>query len=281
MEDFICYSIKEKLNALLSITLLPAIFLILLIERLTPIAIPLLFLYASFFYFFKEEKDIWNKYKIEGNSLIVKKITKTQTFNFSRLEKISVQKQVFSLKFQEKTIKIKIDKNTSQLIEYFYKNNIEAIYNKKFSELDESKRLINLDESAVKKHRRLGLIIIFLISVLCSIDLIIERTNDLAIYIFLAISVFCSVMSFVAFLLSFTKKKYSSLEQEYIDKNGFHLLNQFIPFSEIEEMVRIIKKWGIIKLKIKTKNKEESEISTFGFDGDILYEMYLQKKINT
>ena len=88
-------------------------------------------------------------------------------------------------------------------------------------------------------------------------------------------------MSFVAFLLSFTKKKYSSLEQEYIDKNGFHLLNQFIPFSEIEEMVRIIKKWGIIKLKIKTKNTEEYEIFTFGFDGDILYEMYLQKKINT
>ena len=158
---------------------------------------------------------------------------------------------------------------------------LKQFIKKKFSELDESKRLINHDESATKKNRKLSLIIIFLISILCSIDLIIERTNDLAIYIFLAISVFCSVMSFVAFLLSFTKKKYSSLEQEYIDKNGFHLLNQFIPFSEIEEMVRIVKKWGIIKLKIKTKNTEEYEISTFGFDGDILYEMYLQKKINT
>ncbi len=88
-------------------------------------------------------------------------------------------------------------------------------------------------------------------------------------------------MSFAAFLSSFNRKKYSTLEQEYIDKNGFHLLNQFIPFSEIEEMFRLIKKWGIIKLKIKTKKHEEYEISTLGFNGDILYEMYLQKKINT
>ncbi len=281
MEDFIGYTIKEKLNALLSITLLPALFLIGLIERVIPIALPLLFLYATFFIFIKERKDILNKYKIEGNSLIVKKFTKTQAYNFDRLEKISVQKQVFSFQFPEKTIKINLDKNTSQLIEYFYKNNIEAIYNKKFSELNESKRLINLDESAAKKQKRLSVIIIFLISVLCSIDLIIEWSKDLHIYIFLAASIIFSVMSFASFLLSFKRKKYSPREQEYIDKNGFHLLNQFIPFSEIEEMVRIIKKWGIINLKIKTKNNEEYEISTFGFNGDILYEMYLQKKINT
>ena len=281
MEDFIGYTIKEKIDTLLTITLIPIICLIALVEGFTPIAPPLLFLFFVPFYFIKEKRNVWNKYKIENNSLIVKKITKSKTFNFEELEKVIVKKQIFSLKFPKETINIYFDKKTSQLVEFFYKNNIETIYTKKFSELNESKRLINLDESATKKHRRLDVIIIFFISVLCSIDLIIERTNDLAIYIFLAISVFCSVMSFVAFLLSFTKKKYSSLEQEYIDKNGFHLLNQFIPFSEIEEMVRIIKKWGIIKLKIKTKKNEEYEISTFGFDGDILYEMYLQKKINT
>ena len=280
MEDFIGYTIKEKLDFLLSITLLPAICLIALILKFSPKAIPL-FLLCSILFYVKEKRFVWNKYKIENNSLIVKKITKTQTFNFDELEKVLVKKQVFSLKFPSETVSIIIDKKTSEVIEYFYKNYIEAIYKKKFSELDESKRLINHDESATKKHRKLSLIIIFLISVLCSIDLIIERTNDLAIYIFLAISVFLSIISFVAFLLSFKKKKYSTLEQEYIDKYGFHLLNQFIPFSEIEEMVRIIKKWGIIKLKIKTKKNEDYEISTFGFDGDILYEMYLQKKITT
>ena len=280
MEDFIGYTIKEKFDFLLSITLMPAICLIALILKFSPKAIPLFLLFTTIFYV-KEKRFVWNTYKIENNSLIVRKITKTQTFNFDMLEKVLVKKQVFSFIFPSETVSIHVDKKTTEIIEYFYKNYIETIYKKKFSELDESKRLINIDESATKKHKRQGLIIIFLISVLCSIDLIIERTNDLAIYIFLAISVFCSVMSFVAFLLSFTKKKYSSLEQEYIDKNGFHLLNQFIPFSEIEEMVRIIKKWGNIKLKIKTKNTEEYEISTFGFDGDILYEMYLQKKINT
>lgn len=281
MKDFIGYTIKEKIDTLLTITLIPIICLIALIEGFTPIVPSLLFLFFVPFYFIKEKRNVWNKYKIENNSLIVKKFIKSKTFNFEELEKVIVKKQIFSLKFPKETINIYFDKKTSQLVEYFYKNNIEAIYNKKFSELDESKRLINLDESATKKHRRLDVIIIFFISVLCSIDLIIERTNDFAIYIFLSISVFLSIISFVAFLLSFKKKKYSTLEQEYIDKYGFHLLNQFIPFSEIEEIVKIIKKWGIIKLKIKTKKNEEYEISTFGFDGDILYEMYLQKKINT
>lgn len=57
-------------------------------------------------------------------------------------------------------------------------------------------------------------------------------------------------------------------------------MNEFIPFSEISEMAKIVKKWNLVNLKLKTKDNKEYEISTVGFNGDVLYEMYLTKKIN-
>ena len=57
-------------------------------------------------------------------------------------------------------------------------------------------------------------------------------------------------------------------------------MNEFIPFSEISEMAKIVKKWSLVNLKLKTKDNKEYEISTIGFNGDVLYEMYLAKKIN-
>ncbi len=110
-------------------------------------------------------------------------------------------------------------------------------------------------------------------------DVFFERPNEIIDYIFMATTVACAIFFIIAFFKSFKKVKVSDSENEYIDKNGFPLKDLFIPFCETEEIFKVIKKWGIIKLKIKTKKDEEYEIPTFGFYGDILYEMYLQKKI--
>lgn len=279
MEDFIGYSVKEKLSTLLTAVFISALAVFFLIEGSGPISIPLVML-ASVFFYIKEKRSVWNKYKIENNFLIIKRFKKMQMFDLGIVEKVMVKGDALILKFQCEVFKIFADKNASKIIEYFFKNNIESIYNKKFAELDESKRLINIDESDSKKHGRLVAILTFIISVLCCIDLIVERTNDFAIYVFIAFFGLLAAIAFVAFILSFRKKTYSGKEDEYIDKDGFHLLNNFIPFSEISEMAKIVKKWNLVNLKLKTKDNKEYEISTVGFNGDVLYEMYLAKKIN-
>jgi hypothetical protein len=279
MEDFIGYSVKEKLSTLFSAVFISALAVFLLIEGSEPIAFPLVMLALVFFYI-KEKRSVWNKYKIENNFLIIKRFKKMQMFDLGIVEKVMVKGDALILKFQCEVFKIFADKNASKIIEYFFKNNIESIYNKKFADLDESKRLINVDESDSKKHGRLVVILTFIISVLCCIDFIVERTNEFAIYVFIAFFGLLAAIAFVAFILSFRKKTYSGKEDEYIDKDGFHLLNNFIPFSEMSEMAKIVKKWNLVNLKLKTKDNKEYEISTVGFNGDVLYEMYLAKKIN-
>lgn len=278
MEDFIGYSVKEKLSTLFSAVFISALAVFFLIEGSGPIAFPLVMLALVFFYI-KEKRSVWNKYKIENNFLIIKRFKKMQMFDLGIVEKVMVKGDALILKFQCEVFKIFADKNASKIIEYFFKNNIESIYNKKFADLDESKRLINVDESDSKKHGRLVAILTFIISSLCCIDFIVERTNEFAIYVFIAFFGLLAAIAFVAFILSF-RKKYSGREGEYIDKDGFHLMNEFIPFSEISEMAKVVKKWNLVNLKLKTKDNKEYEISTVGFNGDVLYEMYLAKKIN-
>lgn len=278
MEDFIGYSVKEKLSTLFAVIFISALSVFALIDGTMPISLPIVMLCMVLF-FIKEKKSVWNKYKIENNFLIIKRFKKMQMFDLGIVEKVMVKGDALILKFQCEVFKIFVDKNASKIIEYFFKNNIESIYNKKFADLDESKRLINVDESDSKKHGRLIVILTFIISVLCCIDFIVERTKPLASYVFIAFFGLLAAIAFVSFILSF-RKKYSGREGEYIDKDGFHLLNNFIPFSEISEMAKIVKKWNLVNLKLKTKDNKEYEISTVGFNGDVLYEMYLAKKIN-
>lgn len=278
MEDFIGYSVKEKLSTLFAVIFISALSVFSLIDGTMPISLPIVMLCMVLF-FIKEKKSVWNKYKIENNFLIIKRFKKMQMFDLGIVEKVMVKGDALILKFQCEVFKIFVDKNASKIIEYFFKNNIESIYNKKFADLDESKRLINVDESDSKKHGRLIVILTFIISVLCCIDFIVERTKPLASYVFIAFFGLLAAIAFVSFILSF-RKKYSGREGEYIDKDGFHLLNNFIPFSEISEMAKIVKKWNLVNLKLKTKDNKEYEISTVGFNGDVLYEMYLAKKIN-
>lgn len=279
MEDFIGYSVKEKLSTLFSAVFISALSVFSLIDGTMPISLPIVML-ASVFFYIKEKRSVWNKYKIENNFLIIKRFKKMQMFDLDIVEKVMVKGDALILKFQCEVFKIFADKNASKIIEYFFKNNIESIYDKKFADLDESKRLINVDESDSKKHGRLVVILTFIISVLCCVDFVIERTKPLASYVFIAFFGLLAAIAFVAFILSFRKKTYSGKEDEYIDKDGFHLLNNFIPFSEISEMAKIVKKWNLVNLKLKTKDNKEYEISTVGFNGDVLYEMYLAKKIN-
>lgn len=278
MEDFIGYSVKEKLSTLFAVIFISALSVFALIDGTMPISLPIVMLCMVLF-FIKEKKSVWNKYKIENNFLIIKRFKKMQMFDLGIVEKVMVKGDALILKFQCEVFKIFADKNASKIIEYFFKNNIESIYNKKFAELDESKRLINIDESDSKKHGRLVVILTFIISSLCCVDFVIERTKPLASYVFIAFFGLLAAISFVALILSF-RKKYSGREGEYIDKDGFHLMNEFIPFSEISEMAKIVKKWNLVNLKLKTKDNKEYEISTIGFNGDVLYEMYLAKKIN-
>ena len=212
---------------------------------------------------------------------IIKKITKERILNFENLEKVVFDGKVFLLKFSNETIKIFYNGNTSKLIDYFLKNNLETLYNLKYQEIDDAKRLINVNDFYTMKYRKLKLFLIFIISTLCVIDLIVEKTNDFRIFFIAGITMFCAVASFVAIIFSFTKKKNFKIEQECIDKNGFHLQNEYISFSEISELSKILKKWNIVKLKIITKDNREYEIPAISFNGDILYEMYLRKKINT
>lgn len=279
MEDFIGYSVKEKLSTLFSAVFISALSVFSLIDGTMPISLPIVML-ASVFFYIKEKRSVWNKYKIENNFLIIKRFKKMQMFDLGIVEKVMVKGDALILKFQCEVFKIFADKNASKIIEYFFKNNIESIYDKKFADLDESKRLINVDESDSKKHGRLVVILTFIISSLCCVDFVIERTKPLASYVFIAFFGLLAAIAFVAFILSFRKKTYSGKEDEYIDKDGFHLLNNFIPFSEISEMAKIVKKWNLVNLKLKTKDNKEYEISTVGFNGDVLYEMYLAKKIN-
>ena len=278
MEDFIGYSVKEKLSTLFSAVFISALSVFSLIDGTMPISLPIVML-ASVFFYIKEKRSVWNKYKIENNFLIIKRFKKMQMFDLDIVEKVMVKGDALILKFQCEVFKIFADKNASKIIEYFFKNNIEAIYDKKFAELDESKRLINIDQSDTKKRGRLIVLLTFIISSLCCVDFVIERTKPLASYVFIAFFGLLAAISFVALILSF-RKKYSGREGEYIDKDGFHLMNEFIPFSEISEMAKIVKKWNLVNLKLKTKDNKEYEISTVGFNGDVLYEMYLTKKIN-
>lgn len=280
MEDFISYSIKEKFSTLFFITIMSVLAVFSLPERIMPISIPFLMLCLCLFYI-KEKRSIFNKYKIVNNSLIIKKITKERILNFENLEKVVFDGNVFLLKFSNETIKIFYNGNTSKLIDYFLKNNLETLYNLKYQEIDDAKRLINVNDFYTMKYRKLKIFLIFIISILCVIDLIVEKTDDFRIFFIAGITMFCAVASFVAIIFSFTKKKNFKIEQECIDKNGFHLQNEYISFSEISELSKILKKWNIVKLKIITKDNREYEIPAISFNGDILYEMYLRKKINT
>ena len=279
MEDFIGYSVKEKLSTLFAVIFISALSVFALIDGTMPISLPIVML-CMVLLFIKEKKSVWNKYKIENNFLIIKRIKKMQMFDLDIVEKVMLKGDALILKFQCEVFKIFADKNASKIIESFFKNNIESIYNKKFAELDESKRLINIDQSDTKKRGRLIVLLTFIISSLCCVDFVIERTKPLASYVFIAFFGLLAAVCLLAFVLSFRKKTYSGREDEYIDKDGFHLLNNFIPFSEISEMAKIVKKWNLVNLKLKTKDNKEYEISTVGFNGDVLYEMYLTKKIN-
>lgn len=281
MEDFISYSNKDKFTTIFMVSLLSVLTVFSLLEKIIPISLSL-FMLGSCLFFINEKRTILNRYKIINNSLLIKKIKKTQIFSFDTLEKVVFNGKIFLLKFPKETIKIFYDKNTSKIVDYFLKNNLESIYNQKYLEIDKSKQFINIDKFSNIKHRRLKLILIFIISLLIVIDLVIEKTKDFRIIFFAGIAVFCAVASFCALIFSYTRKSnYNRIEQEYIDKDGFHLFENFISFHEISEIFKIIKKWNIVNLKIKTKDNREYEIPTFSFNGDLVYEMYLAKKINT
>lgn len=282
MENFISCTIKKRLSYLSCIIIVSAIVILNIIERFAPIAFDVFFI-LGIFYYAKEEFPTLYKYKIENNALIVKKLFKTQTYNFDELEKVLFpvpsKNDTFVFKFSQKSINIFYDKNTSKLIGYFYKNNIENIYEKKKDNFENTKCFINISNEPPLRYPKIKMLIGFIISLFCFIDVFFERPNEIIDYIFMATTVACTIFFIIAFFKSFKKVKVSDSENEYIDKNGFHLKDLFIPFCETEEIFKVIKKWGIIKLKIKTKKDEEYEIPTFGFYGDILYEMYLQKKI--
>lgn len=283
MEKFVSCTIKDKLTCLLAIIILTAIVIMNNINRIMPVSFDFLF-GIIIFYSFKERFSMLYKYKIENNDLIIKKIFKTETYNFNDLEKVLFpvlsKMDTFVFKFSQKNINIFYDKNTSQLLEYFYENNIKNIYEKKKNIFENTKCFINISNELTSLYRKIQLFILFIISVFCSIDSFFERKNRIDYYILMVLFIFSAISSAISFFKSFKKIKHSDLENEYIDKSGFHLMNSFIPFSEVEKIVKVISKWGKTKLQIKTKKNEEYEISTSGFYGDILYEIYLMQKIS-
>ncbi len=289
MEEYIGYSIKEKISDLLCIILIPVVVFVGFVERACPVALSILFL-CAIPYTIIEKRYIWYKYKIDNKSLSVKKLFGTQIYLFNDLKKVLVSgnasKPVFLFKFQKQTIKVFYGKNIAPLVKYFLNLNIDVNFKKQFLEFENSKRLIHISDNLEMPQKNKGKVFfIFLISSLFFIDFYVERSTDFFaksvffFYFFLACAGLTAFSSLAAFIMSFKKIKHSDLEYEYIDKNGFHLLNLYIPFSEITEIVRLQKKFGVINLIVKTKDDKEHEISTIGFNGDILYEMYLAKKI--
>ncbi|BDC92176.1 hypothetical protein [Treponema bryantii] len=280
MEKYIGYTIKEQISYLLCLIIMPALSVFGFVEKLYPVVVSILFL-CAILYVIIEKRYIWYKYKIDNDSLIIKKLFRTQTYLFDELEKVLVSenasKPVFSFKFPKETIKVFHDKNIAQLLEYFFNNSIENIYNKKFLEFENSKRFIHITER--HKNTKRDVLFIFLGSSLCFLDLYVERSKGYFIYLFLGITGLLATISLFAFILSFRRIKHSDLEYEYIDKDGFHFLNLYVPFSEITEIKKLRKRTGLSKLRLKTKDNKEWEISVIDFDGDILYEMYLDKKI--
>lgn len=280
MEKYIGYTIKEQISYLLCLIIMPALSVFGFVEKLYPVAFSILFL-CAIPYIIIEKRYIWYKYKIDNDSLFVKKIFRTEIYSFDELDKVSVSengsKTVLSFKFAKETIKVFQDKNINQLMKVFFDNNIENIYKKKFQEFENSKRFIHIHEKPKINKREIFLI--FLISSLCCIDFYVERSKGFISYLFLVLVGLFALFSLAAFILSFRRIKHSDLEYEYIDKDGFHFLNLYVPFSEITEIKKLRKRTGLSKLRLKTKDNKEYEISIIGFDGDILFEMYLDKKI--
>ena len=285
MEKFIEYSLKTKVSFITCLITLPACCVLGIIFRLFPLTISVISLLCVPYLIIIQHSTLY-KYKIENNSLIIKKIFKTQVYNFDELQKVFLPPKKYNnaltLTFSNKIIKIFYfdDKTMVKFFEDFFENCIEDIYNKKFQEFEQSKKTIHIDGNPLKKHDKLFGFSGFVISLLCCIDCYIERHLESSAYTFMVLAGLSAIIFLAAFFCSFKKIIHKGIEDEYIDKTGFHLNNFDIPFSQIKDLAKKLSFWGICSFIITTKDDKEYEVPMIAFNGDILYEMYISKKIN-
>ncbi|WP_318662732.1 hypothetical protein [Treponema sp.] len=282
MDKFVSSTLKEKAGLVIGAIVTAAVGGLNLFERILPVSF-------SFFMFcgiplFIFQRSMFYKYKIENNTLIVKKFFKTQVYDFDQIDKIflpaNTYERFFALIFSHETVKILTDKNIALLIKYFFENNIEEIYKRKFPELDASKRFVYKNVIYPSKYKRLKLFIIFLICFFICLHLYFERGYDWQVYFISAFVLLSSIISLIAVLLSYRTPKPSEHENDYIDKDGVHLFDAEIPFSQISEIYKTCSIWGTSKFHIKTKNNTDYVMPGYFINGDVLYEMYMMRRIS-
>ena len=267
MDKFVSCTLKEKAGLVFCVIVMAAFGGLNLFERFVPVpwsffmfcGIPLLIFQRSMFY----------KYKIENNTLIVKKFFKTQVYDFDQIDEIflpaTTYERFFALIFSHKTVKILTDENIALLI--------------KFPELDASKRFVYKNVIYPSKYKRLKLFIIFLICFFMCLHLYFERGYDWQVYFISALVLLLSI-NLIVVLLSYRTPRPSEHEKDYIDKDGVHLFDAEIPFSQISEIYKTCSIWGSSKFHIKTKNNTDYVMPGYFINGDVLYEMYMMRRIS-
>lgn len=236
-------------------------------------------------FFVKMERSIFYKFKIENNKLIKKKFSKTTSYNLNDLEAIyyrfgSAQISYYLFYFGKKEIVLPYYDNGNEFFKYFFEKKYLEVFNRRLSEIENSKRYYHKDYSNLNR-RFLGFSIpfsLFLGVAFFFIGSEMLKDKDFLEFI-LIVSLLGAVLIYylVSFIKTHTKKARYAAKNEYIDKDGIHTVEKFIPFSEIVDAERIVNKWFRQDIKLKTKDGEFLIPGKYILN-DLFYETYFAQK---
>lgn len=236
------------------------------------------------FMFIKQEGNILNKFKIENNYLIIKKFTKTISYNLNKLEAIYYQPGLeatidYFFYFGSKLV-IFPYYDGNEFFKYFFEKKYLEAFNRRLPEIENSKRYYH--KKYIDYYRKFLVFrifgLLFLAAGFCFV--ILEMFQEKEYLYFMTFVLLVGVLviyGLVVFIKTHTKKARYAAKNEYIDKDGIHTVEKFIPFSEIVDAERIVNKWFRQDIKLKT-NDGEFLIPGKYIINDLFYGTYFAQK---
>ncbi len=215
-------------------------------------------------------------FKIENNSLLVKRFGKIIKYDFSELQnlrfrafgEIPIYKFIFD--GEKRAFYLILDEKTKNMFETFFGTFFQEFFKQKCNEFENTSR--NL--AVPKKMKRNAYIIDFCSFVFGFVSLIPFSRFYFGTILGLVLIVF-TVSSFIKQIKLFRKAE----KNNYIDKGGLHIDEKLIPFAEITAIEQFQKLLTGEEFVCFKTNSETYVFPMAFMQGDFVYQSYLMEKI--
>ena len=278
--DFVSNSFKTKASLFFYLAFclfMIVFFAVMVLEELNGVNIALFFIFSLLaIVFLGLILQVRVSFKIENNSLLVKRFGKIVKYDFDELQNLRFRAfgkspmYKFTFDGEKRSFYLILDEKTKNMFETFFGTFYKDFYKQKYSEFENTNR--NL--AVPKKMKRNAYIIDFCYLVFGFVSMIPFSQFSLGTILGLVLIVL-SVLSFIKQIKLFRKAE----KNNFIDKDGLHIDEKLIPFAEITIIEQFQKLWSGEELVYFKTNKEIYEFPIACMYGDFMYQSYLMEKI--